>query len=200
GVVQQRHLDVGVEPGQGLLQTVGEAAGVGHEGLHLRLAELRPAGADEAAAEALGPRHADRRSVDRQDDGVALQHGDADALQDARHLKALNAGDETPGDIAYISVYSRTDQFVWRTDGAKEPWTESAKLDGASNIAIQDVCPGRYVEHIQATYDAAVFAVIMDALTHDGGADAGRVDRSVCAQAAMPGVDMGKAMAETLEI
>ncbi len=119
---------------------------------------------------------------------------------DSQFLKALNAGDETPGDIAYTSVYSRTDQFVWRTDGAKEPWTESAKLDGASNIAIQDVCPGRYVEHIQATYDAAVFAVIMDALTHDGGADAGRVDRSVCAQAAMPGVDMGKAMAETLEI
>jgi triacylglycerol esterase/lipase EstA (alpha/beta hydrolase family) len=119
---------------------------------------------------------------------------------DSQFLKALNAGTETPGDISYTSVYSRTDQFVWLTNGTNEPWTESAKIDGASNIAIQDICPGRYVEHIQATYDAAVFAVIMDALTHDGGADPSRIDRSVCAQAAMPGVDMGKAMSETLEI
>src|SRR5581483_6477162 len=104
---------------------------------------------------------------------------------DSQFLKALNTGGETLGDIAYTSVYSRTDQFVWRTDGMKEPWTESATINGASNIAIQDICPGRYVEHIQATYDAAVFAVIMDALTHDGGADASRIDRSVCAQAAM---------------
>ena len=119
---------------------------------------------------------------------------------ESRFLQALNAGDETPGDISYTSVYSRTDQFVWLANGPSDPWTESAKLDGASNIAIQDICPGRYVEHIQATYDAAVYAVIMDALTHDGPADASRVDRAVCAQSAMPGVNMGEAMAKTIEI
>jgi triacylglycerol lipase len=119
---------------------------------------------------------------------------------ESRFLNALNAGDETPGDVSYTSVYSRTDQFVWLANGPNEPWTESAKLDGASNIAIQDVCPGRSVEHVQAIYDAAMYAVIMDALTHDGPADAGRIDRSVCAQAAMPGVDMGEATAKTIEI
>jgi triacylglycerol lipase len=118
----------------------------------------------------------------------------------SKFLRALNAEDETPGDVSYTSVYSRTDQFVWLADGPRDPWTESAKIDGASNIAIQDVCAGRSVEHIQATYDAAVFAVIMDALTHDGPADAGRVDRAVCAQAAMPGVDLGEAQAKTIEI
>jgi triacylglycerol esterase/lipase EstA (alpha/beta hydrolase family) len=118
----------------------------------------------------------------------------------SKFLKALNSGDETPGDVSYTSVYSRTDQFVWLANGPSDPWTESAKIDGASNIAIQDVCPGRSVEHVQAIYDAAMYAVIMDALTHDGPADAARVNRAVCAQAAMPGVDLGEAMAKTMEI
>ena len=91
----------------------------------------------------------------------------------SRFLKFLNSDDETPGDIAYTSVYSRTDQFVWRVpNGPNEPWAESAKIEGTSNIAIQDICPGRPVEHVQATYDAAMYAVVMDALTHDGPADA----------------------------
>ncbi|MCA1841711.1 MAG: hypothetical protein LC792_00710, partial [Actinobacteria bacterium] len=118
---------------------------------------------------------------------------------ESKFLKALNTGDETPGDVSYTSVYTRSDQFVWLANGP-QPWDESAKINGASNIAIQDICPGRYVEHIQATYDAAVYAVIMDALTHDGPANAGRVDRAACAQAAMPGVDMGTAIAKTIEI
>jgi triacylglycerol lipase len=118
----------------------------------------------------------------------------------SQFIAALNNGDETPGEVSYTSVYSRTDQFVWRADGPTNPWDRSAKIDGAANIAIQDLCPGRHVEHVQAIYDAAVFAVIMDALTHDGPADAGRVDRAVCAQAAMPGVDMSTATAKTIEI
>jgi triacylglycerol lipase len=118
----------------------------------------------------------------------------------SRFIKALNTGDETPGDVSYTSVYSRSDQFVWLANGPADPWTESAKINGASNIAVQDVCPGRQVEHVQAIYDAAVYAVNMDALAHDGPADAGRVDRAVCAQAAMPGVDMGTATAKTIEI
>ena len=118
----------------------------------------------------------------------------------SRFIKALNTGDETPGDVSYTSVYSRSDQFVWLANGPADPWTESAKINGASNIAIQDICPGRQVEHVQAIYDAAVYAVIMDALTHDGPANAARVDRAVCAQAAMPGVDVGTAMAKTIEI
>jgi triacylglycerol lipase len=118
----------------------------------------------------------------------------------SRFLKYLNADDETPGDVSYTSVYSRTDQFVWYANGPNDPWTESAKLEGAANIAIQDVCPGRPVEHIQAVYDAAMYAVVMDALTHDGPATAARIDKAVCAQGAMPGVDMGEAMAKTVEI
>lgn len=118
----------------------------------------------------------------------------------SKFLTALNSGSETPGNIAYTSVYSRTDQFVWNSDGGGNPWDQSAHLQGASNIAVQDICPGRYVEHIQAVHDAVYYAVVMDALTHSGPADAGRIDRSVCTQGDMPGVDPAKAASETIEI
>ena len=55
---------------------------------------------------------------------------------------------------------------MWLTGGgAAYPWTQSAALGGATNIAIQDVCPGRVVGHFETIYDAAFYAVIIDALT-----------------------------------
>lgn len=115
-------------------------------------------------------------------------------------LAALNAGDETPGDVSYTSVYTRTDQFVWLANGEADPWTQSAGLEGATNIAVQDICPGRPVEHVQVVYDAAFYAVVADALAHPGPADPGRIDRAVCLQGAMPGVDTAEATAKTAEI
>jgi triacylglycerol lipase len=119
---------------------------------------------------------------------------------DSQFLAALNAGDETPGDISYTSVYSRTDQFVWLAGGEGNPWDQSARIDGATNIAVQDICPGRSVEHVQVIYDAAFYAVVVDALAHPGAADPGRIDRAVCLQGAMPGVDTSEAMVKTVEI
>jgi len=119
---------------------------------------------------------------------------------DSKFLAALNSGSETPGPVSYTSVYSRTDQFVWYAGGHGDPWDQSAQLKGASNIAVQDICPGRYVEHIQAVSDAVYYAVVMDALTHPGGADASRIDKSVCTRGMMAGVDPGQAMSETVEI
>ena len=47
--------------------------------------------------------------------------------QDSKFLAALNAEDETPGDVSYTAVYTRTDQAVWLAgDGAADPWTQSA--------------------------------------------------------------------------
>jgi hypothetical protein len=118
---------------------------------------------------------------------------------ESQFLAALNAGDETPGDVSYTSVYSRTDQFVWLAGGAS-PWDASASLDGASNIAVQDLCPGRPVDHVQVIYDAVFYAVTLDALVNPGPADPSRIQKSVCAQGAMPGVDMGEAVQRTIEI
>jgi pimeloyl-ACP methyl ester carboxylesterase len=120
---------------------------------------------------------------------------------DSKFLAALNAGDETPGDVSYTSVYTRTDQAVWLAGGgAADPWTQSAALGGATNIAIQDICPGRFVGHFETIYDAAFYAVIIDALTHPGPADVARIDRGVCAQSVMPGVDAAEAVAKDMQM
>jgi len=64
--------------------------------------------------------------------------------------------DETPG-VSYTSVYAVTDELV-------QPYS-TAELDGGANIKVQDVCPGRVNEHYEMVYDAAVYGVVLDALT-----------------------------------
>lgn len=100
--------------------------------------------------------------------------------RESKFMAVFNTGDETPGDVSYTSVYTMTDQLV-------QPWW-TAELRGGSNIRIQDVCPGRASEHQAMVYDASVWAVVVDALTHPGPADLSRVDRSLCGQLTMPGV------------
>ena len=95
-------------------------------------------------------------------------------------LAALNSGDETPDTVSYTSVYTQTDELV-------VPAT-TAVLDGAVNISIQSLCPGRYVEHGQMLHDAVAFAVVLDALTHVGPADPARIDPTSCSARSMPGV------------
>jgi len=112
-------------------------------------------------------------------------------------LSALNRGTEAPylGDVAYTSVYSLTDDII-------QPAlpTPTAAVAGGSNIAVQDICPGRYVGHIQSAWDAAYYAVVMDALSHNGAADPARVDRSFCNQQGMPGVDPVTGWSMTAEL
>src|SRR5947209_1918180 len=101
-------------------------------------------------------------------------------------LTALNRGDETPGTISYTDVYSRTDELV-------EPST-TVPLAGASNVAVQDVCP-RPVHHGGLLDDAPTYALVLDALTHPGGADPARIDRTVCTQTFSPGISAADAAA-----
>jgi triacylglycerol lipase len=99
-------------------------------------------------------------------------------------LTALNDGDETPGDISYSSIYSLTDWVI--QPAAPQP---TAALDGAANVAVQDVCAGRVVDHVQHAFDAVVWALVLDALAHPGPLDAARIDPGACLQDAMPLVD-----------
>jgi len=98
----------------------------------------------------------------------------------ARFIAALNRGDETPGDVDYTSVFSRDDELV-------QP-PSSARLDGAVNVLLQDLCPGRVVHHGGMVHDPAVFALVLDALSHDGPADPARFDAAACDRPWMPGV------------
>jgi hypothetical protein len=95
--------------------------------------------------------------------------------------------------VSYTAVYSLTDELV--VPAAPDP---VGAMAGAGNVLIQDVCPGRAVEHAAFAWDAAVFAVAMDAFTHPGPAVPTRVDKAACLQYAFAGVDpIGHMPAET---
>jgi hypothetical protein len=96
----------------------------------------------------------------------------------SNYLAALNAGDETPGDISYTSLYTLTDELV-----QPQLPTSTSVLDGATNVAIQDLCPTRPVDHVSiSTSDAVAYWLAVDALTHPGAADPARFDVATCAQ------------------
>lgn len=102
-------------------------------------------------------------------------------------LKALNARrhDETPGPTAWTTVRSATDQTVRPTTGPHP----TAALEGATNVLIQDVCPGREVTHIGTGLDSVTFALAVDALAHRGPAMVDRLPVDVCDHPYAPGLD-----------
>ena len=138
------------------------------------------------------------------DDYISLatpQHGSQDAagvcavgtcapavwqqVPGSKFLKALNAGDETPGDeVSYTSIYSLTDEIV-----PELPPPATSIIEGARSIAVQDVCPARPVNHIGELHDPVTHALVMDALDHPGPADPSRVGTAVCLGLVGPGLD-----------
>lgn len=100
---------------------------------------------------------------------------------------ALNAGDETPGEIDYSSVYTLFDELVH-----PQLPESTSELDGASNVAIQDVCPGRPVGHGATIFDAVAYQLAMDAFTNPGPVDPGRLDPAVCTELTYDGQDRSR--------
>jgi len=106
-------------------------------------------------------------------------------------LDALNSQpDETPGSVSYTTVRSLTDETV-QPQGGKHP---TSALDGASNILIQDVCPGRTTTHIGTAIDSVTFAAFDDAVAHagaerKGAAKVSRLPADVCAHPYAAGLD-----------
>ncbi|MGH2809152.1 MAG: alpha/beta fold hydrolase, partial [Actinomycetota bacterium] len=72
-------------------------------------------------------------------------------------LAGLNDPDETPEGPAFVTVWTDDDETVTPPD--------SAVLDGALNIKIQDVCPGAEVSHGDVAHHLAVLGIIVTTLT-----------------------------------
>jgi triacylglycerol esterase/lipase EstA (alpha/beta hydrolase family) len=71
-------------------------------------------------------------------------------------LTELNAGDDTPGTVHYVKVWS------YPANGGIAG--EDAPLqDGATNVGVQDRCPGRTVEHRSEYDDGAQRDLLYDA-------------------------------------
>lgn len=67
-------------------------------------------------------------------------------------LRELNSGDETPDGPAYISIWTTLDEVVTPPD--------SAQLDGALNLVVQDICASSQVPHGSLPTDPLVSAVV----------------------------------------
>ena len=82
-------------------------------------------------------------------------------------LRRLNAGDETPAGPRWVTVRTEQDRTVTPTN--------SAELEGALNIEVQDVCVGSTTSHGELPGDPVVLATLRSAL----GADAPRAPTAV---------------------
>jgi triacylglycerol lipase len=80
-------------------------------------------------------------------------------------LTALNAGDETPGDVSYTQIETKYDEVV-------TPYT-SAFLSDGTNVLLQDSCPADLVEHIAIVGDPIALQWVENALSRPGPADPG---------------------------
>jgi triacylglycerol lipase len=73
-------------------------------------------------------------------------------------LDELNE-DETPDGPQWLTLWTTQDETVTPP--------ESARLDGAVNVALQDVCPGLQVTHGQLPTDRVVQALVAQAVSAD---------------------------------
>jgi triacylglycerol lipase len=87
-----------------------------------------------------------------------------------------------PAAVSFSSIGSRTDQVVF-------PAPHATRFPGAANVLAQDICPLRPIGHLGMLSDAAVHALVMDAITHPGPVQPERVSRTVCALVDYPGLD-----------
>ncbi|MCZ4498448.1 MAG: lipase [Marmoricola sp.] len=86
-------------------------------------------------------------------------------------LAALS-GSLPPGP-SYTSIASRYDELI-------VPQPSASRLAGARNVVLQDVCPGRPVEHFTILADNVTYLLVLDALTHPGAADPSRLPAGAC--------------------
>jgi triacylglycerol lipase len=71
-------------------------------------------------------------------------------------MRRLNDGDETPPGPYWVSIWTTQDRISTPPD--------TASLEGALDIPVQRVCPGRQVDHDQLPADPAVIAMVLSEL------------------------------------
>lgn len=96
-------------------------------------------------------------------------------------IAALNRDPISPS-VSVTSIFTLFDEGI-------QPAREVSSYPGAANIALQDHCPGRFVEHIGLMYDAATYRLALDALSNPGPAVPARIP-NLCEGIALPGFDI----------
>ncbi|MDQ3954088.1 MAG: lipase [Actinomycetota bacterium] len=99
--------------------------------------------------------------------------------QDSKFENALNRDEETPGGIHYTSIWTTFDELI------QPPGTQN--LEGAVNVSLQDLCPGRPVDHAAILGDFVAWKLVRNALKNPGPADPDIVTEADCTKDRMPG-------------
>lgn len=91
----------------------------------------------------------------------------------SKFVTVLNAGDETPGDIDYTTLYTVYDELVQPVNPVPTAALDWGKSNPhVSNILLQDVCPGHFSDHLTiGTTDPVAFQLALDAISNPGPAD-----------------------------
>lgn len=88
-----------------------------------------------------------------------------------------------PAGVSFTSIGTNNTDLIF-------PSPDATYLPGAKNVFVQDVCAGRYVDHIGMLSDAPAHAIAMDALTHAGTASLSRISSTICSSKHFAGVDV----------
>ncbi|MGY2065402.1 lipase family alpha/beta hydrolase [Blastococcus sp. SYSU DS0619] len=108
----------------------------------------------------------------------------------SQFLQALNSGAETFAGVDYTVAYTAADEIVVPNTPAMASSALRTGDGRIANVATQEVCPANAADHFAiGSYDPVGYAIVVDALTHDGPAVRGRIPLTTCAQLFQPGVD-----------
>lgn len=98
-----------------------------------------------------------------------------------RTLAALNRPGLLAPSTDGTAITTGQDEVVQPASSAQYP----EEIENAASVGVQDVCPGRVVDHRGLLFDAVTRALVLDALLRPGPAAAGAVAAS-CASAPPP--------------
>lgn len=105
--------------------------------------------------------------------GVGLPEVLFQFATDSQFIAALNADDETPGDVDYTSLYTLFDELVQPAAPVATAGLDREQSNPhVTNLLLQDLCPGRLVDHLTiGLTDRLAFELALDAISNPGPAD-----------------------------
>ncbi len=99
----------------------------------------------------------------------------------SRYFAGIRSHALPPGP-SYTTIATLTDEIA-------TPEPEASRLDGATNVVLQERCPAKVVDHFALVTDGSVFALVLDGLTHAGPVDPARIPTAACLDTLPPGSD-----------
>jgi len=100
----------------------------------------------------------------------------------SKFITALNSR-PLPVGLAYTSISTNFDEVI-------VPQPEASALKGGTQIVLQDICPGRPIEHFSILMDNLTYELVLDAINHPGRpADPANLPAAICSgEPFMPGI------------